>query len=707
MRPLLLTAAIAALLHAAPAFAQTTEPVVTGGDGSADVTTPDSAATRTGSGDDADALLQTYPPSYFEQFQPNTALDMVAQVPGFSLRGGGDGARGFGEANANFLINGRRPSTKGQDAGDLLNRIPADNVVRIELLDGASLDLPGLSGQVINVVARAVDLSGSWDYAMRFEEGTSPQLLDGSVSLAGKTGDLGFALTLNSGQFTRTEDGVEIFATDRLDRAGTVFEDRQEFVFIDNQRPSVSLNLSWTPESGRVGNLNARLQKPNNNSGAREIFTALTPDGETGTSEAVSGEDEVEYEISGDYAFPAGPGTLKFIGLWRDEDSDIATIFTDGVDGEVPTQLVFLRDEIEEERIARTEYAFGIGEAHDVQVSAEYAFNALDSETSFTGTSFDGAVLDAVRVEEDRFEARVSDSWTISDALTLQGSLGAEYSELGVVGDAARSFFRPKGFLAGSYQFDDRYTVRGRVERGVGQLNFGTFVSSRGLVDDVVTSGNDEIVPDQFWNLSVEFERTDPALFSFRVEPFYRRIEDPIDQVLFADGTEGPGNLDSAELYGITTDATLLMDTLGVPGLRFDLEFDLRGSGIDDPLTEERRRLNSRRRYGFELEARYDIPGTGIALTGELEDERFNREFRFEEVRQILVPEPTVDAGIIFKDVAGLQLELRVQNLTDAPIIREREVYFTDALRLGPIGQFERFERNRGRRLSIGLSGTF
>ena len=701
---LLLCSALPAL-----AVAQTPDPIVAAGDGDVDKTEPGSAATSTAAGDDADATQTVYPPDFFARFQPNTAADMVAQIPGFSLRGGGDGARGFGEASSNFLINGRRPSTKGQDARDLLGRIPASSVVRIEVLDGASLDLPGLSGQVVNVVARTVDLSGSWEYAARFEEGTSPQLLDGQVNISGETGNLGFALTLNSGQFTRTEDGFEVFADDRLDAGGAVFEDRLEFLYIDNQRPSASLNLSWTPENGHVANLNTRIQKPNSNSGVREIFTALTPDGETGTSEAAGGEDELEYEISGDYALPVGPGTLKLIGLWRDEDSDFTTVFTDGVVGADPVQLVFLRAEEEQERIARAEYAFGVGEAHDVQVSLEYAFNALDSRTSFASTQFDGAVLDAVAVEEDRFEGRVSDSWTVTDALTLQGSIGAEYSELGVVapGEEPRSFFRPKGFLATSYQLSERYTARARIERGVGQLNFGTFVSRRGLIDGTVTSGNEEIKPDQFWSLSAELERTDPDLFSARIEPFYRRISDPIDQVLFADGTEGPGNLDSAERYGVDAEATLLMDRLGVPGLRFDLEGSLADSSIDDPLTQRPRRLNNQTLVSWEVEARYDVPDTTIALTAEIEGERYSPSFRFDEVQQIAFTAPVVDLGIIFKDIAGLQLGIRVQNVTDGGFSRDRERYFGEQRRLGPIGQYERFERYLGRRLNFELSGTF
>ena len=57
------------------------------------------------------AIRQTYYPEDFVQFVPRSALDLVKQIPGFSVdEGGGD--RGFGQADTNVLINGRRVSGK-------------------------------------------------------------------------------------------------------------------------------------------------------------------------------------------------------------------------------------------------------------------------------------------------------------------------------------------------------------------------------------------------------------------------------------------------------------------------------------------------------------------------------------------------------------------------------------------------------------------
>src|SRR5947208_17091773 len=89
---------------------------------------------------------KTYTPADFAQFAPRAALDMLNRVPGFAIKQE-DQARGLGEATGNVVINGQRLSGKSNDVVTELNRIPAVNVVRIEIVDGATLNVPGLSGQ--------------------------------------------------------------------------------------------------------------------------------------------------------------------------------------------------------------------------------------------------------------------------------------------------------------------------------------------------------------------------------------------------------------------------------------------------------------------------------------------------------------------------------------------------------------------------------
>ena len=84
-----------------------------------------------------------YTPADFARFSPKNALDMLNQVPGFSVTNADQG-RGLGEASVNVLINGERLALKSETIFDRLQKISADKVERIEIVDGASLKIPGL-----------------------------------------------------------------------------------------------------------------------------------------------------------------------------------------------------------------------------------------------------------------------------------------------------------------------------------------------------------------------------------------------------------------------------------------------------------------------------------------------------------------------------------------------------------------------------------
>ncbi len=644
----------------------------------------------------------SYAPEYFTPFQPTTAIDMVARIPGFILQGGDTGERGFGQANLNILINGRRPSSKSSDASEILGRIPADKVKRINIVDGASLDIPGLSGQVADIITAGGSLSGNWEYAARWARDTEPQLLEGEISVSGSSGDLAYVASFRAGQFTFSENGPETFA----DGFGTVFEDRTEDIGFAGNRPQLDLNLTWTPNNGHIANLNLAGELFNQRFSNNETFQALTPRGNTGQSRFDNGEDEYNYEIGGDYTLPFGIGKLKLIGLHRFENSEFTDVFQNFTTGQLPFVSRFDRDAEEGETIARAEYSWARGNQHDWQLSAEGAFNVLDDTSGFTNNNTSPNST-TVRVEERRAEGNLTHSWAVSDRLNIQTSLGGEYSRLAVVSgtDPAREFVRPKGFISASYKQSDHYTWRSKIERGVGQLDFGTFISAVNLTENFVSSGNAQIVPTQFWNAEVELERKDPKTLSGTVKAFVRFIEDPIDRIRFNDGTEGPGNLDDALLYGIEANATLLLDSIGWDGARLELEGALRDSQIDDPITTLTRRINNTNIWDYEIELRRDIPNTPYAWSLELDQNRQSPFFRLDQSFDVHLDRPSMQFTVSHKDFLGMRLDLTLQNILKFNIERPRIIF--DGDRNGNILEIQNFSRSRGRRISLVISDTF
>ena len=99
-----------------------------------------------------DTGVLVFTPDFFADARPNTALDMVNRVPGFSVNDG-DGARGFEGAVGNILINGSRPASKNDTGSNVLGRTVATQVERIELVRGGA---PGIDMQGYSVVANVI-----------------------------------------------------------------------------------------------------------------------------------------------------------------------------------------------------------------------------------------------------------------------------------------------------------------------------------------------------------------------------------------------------------------------------------------------------------------------------------------------------------------------------------------------------------------------
>ena len=109
----------------------------------------------------------SYETGFFDRFNPVTALDMVQQMPGFTLSAGDAARRGLGDSFGNLLINGERPSNKSLTLETVLGRIPANSVVRIELIQEAlpQFDMRG-HARLANVIVEDNGSSGAWSVTL-------------------------------------------------------------------------------------------------------------------------------------------------------------------------------------------------------------------------------------------------------------------------------------------------------------------------------------------------------------------------------------------------------------------------------------------------------------------------------------------------------------------------------------------------------------
>lgn len=646
-----------------------------------------------------------YVPGDFAQFAPRTALDMLNRVPGFGIKEE-DGDRGLGEATGNVVINGQRLSGKSNDVVTELSRIPAANVERIEIVDGATLDIPGLSGQVANVIVRSTGITGQWAYRPEFRSYyTDPLFTRFEVSLSGTKGPVQYTLGIdNRGNRSGAGGPTWIYNPDRSLR-----EERDEEWRGNTDRPRVSGRFVFDGPGTAAGNLNLSY--------SRLFFDYL----ETGTRRSADSEltrrvtDDQhgsDYEIGGDYAFGLGPGRLKLIGVGRgsrfpDEVTVVHTFADGSAEGSRFTQVGE-----ERELIGRGEYRWKQGKA-EWQISGEGAFNSLDNTSRLFELQSSGAFEEVplpggiAKVEEDRYELIGSYGRPLAANLTLKLSAGGEYSRLAQAGagGTTRTFYRPKGELSAAWKASPRTDVNVKLARRVGQLNFFDFLAFVDVASDIENAANPDLVPEQSWELDVEGVRNLGALGSTTLRVYGRRIDDIIDYIPIGATGESPGNLDQATVYGIQSRSTLNLDRFGWSGARLDAEVQWQGSSVEDPLTGERRPISNSLQEFASLALRHDIPNTDWAWGTDYSYQLNAKNYRLTEVGRLWEGPIWGDVYIEHKNVGGLTVRAGVYNLVAADSMWDRTVHA--GRRTDPVEFIEHRDRQIGPVFSFQVRGKF
>ncbi|MBL4853877.1 MAG: TonB-dependent receptor plug domain-containing protein [Robiginitomaculum sp.] len=622
---------------------------------------------------------QVFEPAYFEQFVPRTAIDMVSRIPGFQIRSSG-GRRGLGQGGANVLINGDRISGK-TNAGDQLSRINAANVVRIEIVDGTSLDIPGLSGQVANVITKSTGVSGTWEWRPEWRNRLPANLYDLKATVSGESGDLAWSFTAQNNPFRNGNRGLETLT----DANGVLFETRNEDAQFFRDNPGVAADLTWKPKQDHVGNLNLKYNQVNFNGREQSRSTAVTAAGTTGETLFSNAEDEWNASVDVDYEFPflmsEKNGKLKLIGHYRFEHSPTISRFDvfDPVLGRTSGSR-FSRAADEAEIIGRAEYSWKPNDKGDWQIGVEGVFNYLDIASSlvvldngvFVNVPLTGATS---RVEEKRGEATLTHSRKLSSKWDVQASFGAEYSELSQDIGLTRNFFRPKGFISATYKLNDSTSIVTRIEREVGQLSFFDFISSVDVQDELDTLGNTSLVPQQDLFAGVTLNKDFGNGNTLKIRAFHTFISDRVERIPIGVDGDAVGNIDSANRYGITFNTTLKGDKWGFKGTQLDLSFLLRRSSIIDPIGGFNRRLNGDTKSNWSVEFRHDIPNTSWAW-GFFADQNIRApNFRLTTTEQFNLDRPWSSAYIEHKDVFGLKVRAQIGNLFDASGDFRREVF--------------------------------
>jgi len=653
---------------------------------------------------------RVYAPVDFARFAPRNALDMVRQVPGFTIRSA-DQERGLGQASENVLLNGQRITNKSGGAVAELQKISAASVERIEIVDAATLDIAGLTGQVANVILKTDQKStGQFSWRPEFRAHyADPIYTRGEISYSGVKGPVKYTVGLNSGANRGAAGGGTVISdpvTGPIEFRDDVW--RSNF---DNPRMSgrftidapgtseANLNLSYMPYFHSFREDSVR-ERPGGTDRTREVRTRMRG---------------FVYEVGGDYAFALGPGRMKLIGLRKfDHEPITSTAIVTFADSSPAVGDRFSRDGRMGEWIGRGEYGWKTGRS-DWQLSAEGAFNKLDSVSRLfllnSAGEFEEVPFPAGsgQVSEDRYEVLLTHNRPLGPTLNLQLVGGAEHSKLSsasALGSLSRSFFRPKGSASLAWKPNNGLDVSLKLRRRVGQLNFYDFLASMNLTDDRQNAGNLALVPPQSWEVDLEANRKLGAWGSTSLRLFGRRIDDIVDIVPIGESGQSPGNIDRAHRYGLEWKGTWLFDNLGWKGAKLDSMLLLQRSRVEDPLTGEMRPISNTTKRAIELNLRHDIAGSRWAWGSNMFHGWNTKAYRLTEVGRQWEGPVWLNAFVENKDFAGLTVRAEVGNLLNARSRWERDVYsgFRNA---HPLMFLERRNRLIGPVFSASVRGNF
>lgn len=609
-----------------------------------------------------------FEPAFFVDASPDTALDLIARLPGFAFDSGDSGTRGLAGTAGNVLIDGRRPSTKSDDLDQILRRISAGAVARVELIRGGApgIDMQGRSIVANVILNRTVTIERVLEaktyvypdghlgpvFAAQYSRREGDDLIEGSLS-----------------GFSDRTDGTGDGFRRRYNAAGTLIQDA-DLVLWDRIR-----NLRATGAvQRRVGDGLLRVNGLLGWFGNENSQDLLIRSGTGVDSFNDEESNDVNSELGVNWTRDLGPRTgLELTGLQRYSTEDYT-----GVSESSGDSSTFTADSTSGESIGRAILRFRPDNRWSFETGGEVAYNFLDSATAYSENGIPVPLpSSAVKVEELRGEVFGQATWRPSPTLTVEGGIRVEVSEISQSGDSdlTKSFVYPKPRIQATWTPRAGHQFRIRAEREVGQLDFDDFIASADIEIGQVEGGNPDLEPEKSTVIEAIYERRFWDEGVFEVTLSHAEIEDVVDVIPLTGGFDGVGNIGEGTADFLQLRLTLPTDRLGIPNGRLQTRGSWSSTSVLDPVTGEERRFQGNQAFGCGVSFNQDLMGGrwswGFEHGCNVDK---GRAFRVREIRTFY-SEPDVDAFVQWKPQQDLTVRVDLGNATDRAQGYDREIH--------------------------------
>jgi hypothetical protein len=549
-------------------------------------------------GEESPSTVINYPYSYFADARPNTAYDMISRLPGFVFDDG-NMLRGFAGTAGNVLIDGQRPTAKTDDLQSILQRIPASDVERIDLIRGGA---PGIDMHGQTIIANVIRKTGdSTQIVADVEDNFWPDghtAPNASVQFTQHSGDSTYEGSLS--RYGNFDDSV-----------GNGFHD-----ITDVATGSISRAGAHTTGFGAGEGLTAAATIPlfggqfKANIALQETpFNSSVSYTQPGGDELITDQEGTNNgELGLHWIGPVGSVQLETLLLQRlGHATDVnVSIAPDDVQQ-------FTSTEDTGETIARAVVRYTPVTALTLEGGAEGAYNFLDGVSGYTDNGVNTPLPSAnAIIDEMRGEVFGMGTWKVDSRWMVEAGMRAEASEISETGAAIldRKFFYPKPRVVTTWSPDKDTQVRLRYERVLGQLDFNNFIASSNLAAQGVNAGNPNLEPDQHSQYEISVERDFWNKGAFVATMMHERISDLEDYVPVTgvSGTfDAPGNIGTGSNTQIDVEFTVPLDRLGLENGLLKTTNIWRISSVRDPVTGEDRVISGERPQDIEWTLTQDI----------------------------------------------------------------------------------------------------
>lgn len=573
-----------------------------------------------------------------EELGGQTAADVLRRLPRIFFTGPPTKNKdvrmaGLDKEFQNVLIDGNRPPGGGEKREFALDRIPIEQIERIEVLKNptASYDADAIGG-IVNILLKEPVKKRS----ISLFAGTSAN------DLADKFGS---KVTANYGDsFGPISHHLGGTRNDEYWEKEKVAEDQgkneKETEAEWNRILTSSLNLGLSLDIGAHDRVTFKpfVTDMAETKSKDKLMTVLATGANKSRTEEHERKDMLlqSYALAWDHRF-AGGSTLKLQGLYsrNDEEKDkVAAQFT-GAALTFDKNIFEVEDKEDTEIVAAAELKMPLAGLFDTEHVLSVGMKVRDKDREVTKLvrevnaagveKVTSTPNDSYSVDETITAVYLMDEAALTERFVLTPGLRVEMTDGEYVtsgGEAASGDFvdwNPS--LHGLYKLGWGVQLRGSVARTISRPAFKDKVPTRSVKKDKIEEGNPELNAATAFNYEFAVEKYFGKSGVMAVNGFYKDIEDVIEkQRVGIDPVSGlpvekPVNAGSATVRGVDFEVKSALGFMGLDDLSVIATYTIQTSEVKDPNTGVERKLKDQPSNLATVVLRYDSRKLGFAAS--------------------------------------------------------------------------------------------